>query len=75
MMLFSAMVIYHIVDYLDSSAREDNRHYMSTENIANSLFLSFVLGAVVFFCSVRKKKTTKKKKKNFNKKKKQYTRR
>ncbi|MFS4474167.1 hypothetical protein [Chryseobacterium sp. T20] len=53
MMLFSTMVIYHIVDYLDSSATEDNRHYMSTENIANSLFLSFVLGAIVFISAVR----------------------
>ncbi|MDH5036562.1 MULTISPECIES: hypothetical protein [Chryseobacterium] len=53
MMLFSTMVIYHIVDYSDSSATEDNRHYMSTENIANSLFLSFVLGAVVFISAVR----------------------
>ncbi|WP_131797488.1 hypothetical protein [Chryseobacterium cucumeris] len=53
MMLFSTMVIYHIMDYSDSSATEDNRHYMSTENIANSLFLSFVLGAVVFISAVR----------------------
>ncbi|MEN5310361.1 hypothetical protein ABE425_22960 [Chryseobacterium cucumeris] len=53
MMLFSTMVIYHIVDYSDSSATEDNRHYMSTENIANSVFLSFVLGAVVFISAVR----------------------
>ncbi len=52
-MLFSTMVIYHIMDYLDSSAREDNRHYMSTENIVNSLFLSSVLGSVVFISAVR----------------------
>ncbi|BFO66164.1 hypothetical protein NK356_05425 [Chryseobacterium sp. S0630] len=61
MMLFSTMVIYHIVDYLDSSATEDNRHYMSTENIANSLFLSFVLGAVVFISAVRIQRPTYKK--------------
>ncbi len=61
MMLFSAMVIYHIVDYLDSSATEDNRHYMSTENIANSLFLSLVLGAVVFISAVRIQRPTYKK--------------
>jgi len=61
MMLFSTMVIYHIVDYLDSSATEDNRHYMSNENIANSLFLSFVLGAVVFISAVRIQRPTYKK--------------
>ncbi len=61
MMLFSTMVIYHIVDYLDPSSTEDNRHYMSTENIANSLFLSFVLGAVVFISAVRIQRPTYKK--------------
>ena len=72
MMLFSAMVIYHIVDYLDSSAREDNRHYMSTENIANSLFLSFVLGAVVFIYAVRIQIKKYKKKRYYNKIKNRY---
>lgn len=60
-MLFSTMVIYHIMNYLDSSATEDNRHYMSNENIANSLFLSFVLGAIVFISAVRIQRPTYKK--------------
>ncbi|QQY32487.1 hypothetical protein [Chryseobacterium gleum] len=52
-MLFSTMVTYNIVDCLDPPVTADGRHYMPAENIANSLFLGFVLGAVVFIFAVR----------------------
>ncbi|PRB80309.1 hypothetical protein CQ022_21685 [Chryseobacterium culicis] len=56
-MLFSAMVIYNIVDCLDPPVTEDD-HYLPTENIVKSLFLSFVLGAVVFISAVRLQRQT-----------------
>ncbi len=52
-MLFSTVVTYNIVDCLDPPVTSDGHHYMPAENIANSLFLGFVLGAVVFIFTVR----------------------
>ncbi|MDR4894948.1 hypothetical protein OH816_22570 [Chryseobacterium sp. CFS7] len=57
MMLFSAMVIYNIVDCLDPPVTEDDHHF-PTENIVKSMFLSFVLGAVVFISAVRLQRQT-----------------
>ncbi|PXW10684.1 hypothetical protein C8D70_1137 [Chryseobacterium sp. CBTAP 102] len=52
-MLSSTVVNYNIIDCLDPPVPSDGHHYMPNENIANSLFLSFVLGAVVFISAVR----------------------
>ncbi len=52
MMLFSTVVTYNIIDCLDPPV-EDGHYYLPTENIVNSLFLSFVLGAVIFISAVR----------------------
>jgi hypothetical protein len=52
-MLCTTVVTYNIVDYLDPPVTSEGHHYMPAENIANSLFLSFVLGAVVFISAVR----------------------
>lgn len=52
-MLISSVVTYNIIDCIDPPVTEDGHRYMPTENIAKSLFLSFILSAIVFITVIK----------------------
>lgn len=52
-MLISAVVTYNIIDCIDPPVTEDSHRNIPTENIAKSLFLSFILGATVFITAIK----------------------
>ncbi len=53
LMVFSGIIIFNIIDYLNPPVTEEGHRYMPTESLAKSLFLSAIIGAVVFISILR----------------------